>query len=145
MRMIWAVLYLVAALAMIVIVATNARATGTEHGVASSAIAGAAASVGPVSAGASVGPVSAGGASSSVSTRAFGGGSTGLTGTARCLGSRSFLFNLVSVTVRETGCVLEVTAAEHCKTDECRLALRCMDPDLPAAAKTVIGCPPPKD
>ena len=78
--------------------------------------------------------------SANIDTRAYAAGSTGLTSTAACLGSVGILFNLVSTTYAEKGCVLRLYARQ-CKDDSCRKALMCLDPDLIPEAKTALGCP----
>lgn len=123
---------------------SKARATGYENGFdGASAIAGAAAgaAAGAIAGGGSAtsGSVSVGGSSTSVNTRAYSGGSTGLTSTAPCLGSFGALFNLASGTYVEKGCVIRHYAAQ-CADDKCRSAMRCIDPDLPPEAKSVFGC-----
>lgn len=79
------------------------------------------------------------GGSTSQSVKAYAGGSTGLTSTAPCLGSVGILFNAISATVVQEGCVIRMYR-ETCKDDACRHALTCLDPDLPDPAKAALGC-----
>ena len=79
--------------------------------------------------------------STNVDTKAYSGGSTGLTSTAPCLGSTGVLFNAISTTYVEKGCVLRHYRAE-CKDDVCRQRLLCLDPDLFDEAKAALGCKP---
>lgn len=69
------------------------------------------------------------------------GGSTGLTSTAPCLGSVGILFNAISTTVAQEGCVLRLYAEKLCKDAECQQKFACLDPDLIPEAKAVLGCP----
>jgi hypothetical protein len=79
--------------------------------------------------------------STSVNTRAYGGGSTGLTGNARCLQSFGFAFNAISATYTDKNCLAMEVAEEHCADKECKKRVACANPDVPSYAKKSIGCP----
>lgn len=119
-------------------------ATGTAPAAPSAiagAVAGAHASTGDVSAFGGVGSVGPVAPSQSMSNKAFGGGSTGLTGSADCLQSVGVAFNAVSFTFRDGDCLAKKAAEKYCKTEECKKQIECQDKDLPAYAKKAIGCP----
>jgi hypothetical protein len=90
--------------------------------------------------GSATGTVMGGNVTHEVNQRAFGGGSTGLTGSAKCLGSFGLLFNALSFTYQIPSCLAEAAALEHCKTEDCRRAVTCANPDIPEYAKVAIGC-----
>jgi hypothetical protein len=79
--------------------------------------------------------------STNVNTRAYGGGSTGLTGNARCLQSFGFAFNAISATYTDKNCLAMEVAEEHCDDKACKKAVACANPDVPDYAKKSIGCP----
>lgn len=134
----------------------KARATGYEHGP-QGAVAGAVAMSGATAVSGATGVGGTGGAGgsatsgavsvggTSVNTRAYAGGSTGLTGTARCLQSFGFAFNALSATYVDKNCVGMVIAEELCGEGAsglaCRKAAACANPDVPDYAKKAIGCP----
>lgn len=93
----------------------------------------------PPTPGATASASSAATASGGSGERAIGLGSTGLTSTAPCLGSRQALFNLFATTYVEQGCVIRLYS-NACTNAVCRQAMACLDPDLIPEAKTVLGC-----
>jgi hypothetical protein len=82
--------------------------------------------------------------STSVNTRAYGGGSTGLTGTARCLQSFGVAFNAVSGTYVDKDCIAMVVAEELCGEGDtglaCKRKVACANPSVPDYAKEALGC-----
>lgn len=122
--------------------------SSTSSSISSAVAAGVGIGGGGVGIGGGGGSGGSGSASASASTGknlAIGLGSTGLTSTAQCLGSRAVLFNAVADTYVVESCVLRYYAERICPTTanewECNKVFACADPDLADQAKKYLGCP----
>lgn len=97
----------------------------------------------------SIGDITAGGGGSSnssvdVKTKAYGAGSTGLTGTATCLGSFSVGWNAIASTFIVKHCVLMQYADKFCGKDiACWRRVALVDENLTDEERTALGIAKP--